>query len=390
MRALIDGFRNLRGRPSRTFFTVAGIAIGILALVVVGSLAERLQTIVARSTALNEGTIFATIDRALLARGDAAAVRRAGAALAHLDGVAAIVPEVTLPYRPDAGESGRFGPPSLIFGLPDEARAFRAKSLALRAGREPRAGERRVAVVGTDYALTERVRPGSLIALYGNSYTVVGIFEKSFTVFDQAVVVPLADAQRLLQQSVPPMVATLPHDGITAFLVTPKRGIDAGVLVARINTIDGLGARDPAEIAGAVRSTLGIFDAIVFGAASIALLIGGFSIVNTMTTAVSERTREIGIRKAIGATDADVLREFLLEAIAIGTLGGIAGIVLGIVVVTFVDARSAAGGNLELFAISPRVAAGAFVFSVLLSIVAGLAPALGAARLAPTEALRRT
>jgi putative ABC transport system permease protein len=129
---------------------------------------------------------------------------------------------------------------------------------------------------------------------------------------------------------------------------------------------------------------------MVFGAALIALIVGAFSIVNTMTIAVAERTREIGIRKAIGARDRDVLGEFLMEAAAIGAAGGLAGIIAGALVVAYVDARSAGGGNLALFALSPRVVLGAFAFSVILSIVAGLIPAFSAARLAPTEALRRT
>jgi putative ABC transport system permease protein len=389
MRAIRDALLHLRGRATRTFFTVAGIAIGILALVVVGSLAERLHVIVARSTALNAGTIFAIIAPEVLARGDAATVRRAGLALQHLPGVGSVAPEVVLPYRLDGGDDGRFGPPSLIFGIPAAARASRSAALDLHAGRDLRADDRRVAVVGADFAATAPAHVGDVIALYGNSYTVVGVFEKSFTLFDAAVVVPFADAQALLEQAVPPNVATLPHGGITAFLVVPATGVDPSLVVARINTIDGLTARDPAEVANAVSSTIRIFDSIVFGAALIALVVGAFSIVNTMTIAVAERTREIGIRKAIGATDADVLREFLIEAAGIGAIGGAAGIALGALIVTYVDARAAASGNLELFALSPRVALGAFGFAIVLSVIAGLVPALGAARLAPTEALRR-
>jgi putative ABC transport system permease protein len=390
MHAIRDALLHLRGRAARTFFTVAGIAIGILALVVVGSLAERLHVIVARSQALNAGTIFAVIAPEVLARGDAATVRRAGNALQRVPGVRSVVPEVVLPYRIDGGDDGRFGPPSLIFGIPAAARTARAAALDLRAGRDLRPGERRVAVVGADFAATAPATVGDVIALYGNSYTVVGVFAKSFTLFDAAVVVPFADAQALLAQAVPPTVAALPRNGITAFLVVPAPDADVSLVVARINTIDGVSARDPAEVANAVGSTIRIFDSIVFGAALIALVVGAFSIVNTMTIAVAERTREIGIRKAIGATDADVLREFLIEAAGIGAIGGLAGIALGAVIVTYVDARSAAGGNLELFALSPRVALGAFAFAIVLSVVAGLVPALGAARLAPTEALRRT
>ncbi len=356
---------------------------------VVGSLAERLHEIIARSTALNAGTVFAVIDETLLARGDAAGVRRAGAALMRLDGVAAVVPEVVLPYR-SSGGGGGFGPPSLIFGFAGDDRMARARTLTLAAGREALPGERRVAVVGADYAASEPARPGDVIALYGSSYTVIGVYDKSFTLFDQAIVVPFADAQGLLDQALPPATAALPRDGITAFLVVPKPGADTSLLAARVNTIDGLRARDPAEVASSVRSTVDIFDAIVFGAASIALLIGAFSIVNTMMIAVAERTREIGIRKAIGARDTDILMEFLIEAAAIGALGGAGGIVAGALLVTYIDARSAAGGSLELFALSPLVMAGSFAFAVTLSIVAGLVPAFNAARLAPAEALRRT
>ena len=385
----IDALRTLFGRPARTALTVAGIAIGILALVVVGSLAERLHEIVGRSMAINAGTVFAVIDEGVLARGDTAAVRRSGGALQRMRGVEAIVPEVVLPYRAgDANE--RFGPPALIFGFAGEDRAARARTLTLASGREAQPGEERVAVVGSDFAAAETLHVGSVIALYGNSFTVIGIYAKSFTLFDAAIVVPFADAQALLAQNVPPSATSVPVNGITAFLVLPKPGADTSELAARINTIEGLNARDPAAVAASVGSTVSIFDAIVFGAALIALLVGAFSIVNTMTIAVSERTREIGIRKAIGARDRDVLVEFLIEAAAIGGLGGAAGIILGALVVTYVDSRSAGAGTLALFALSPRVAAGAFGFSILLSIIAGVVPAFAAARLAPTDALRRT
>jgi len=385
----VTALRDLASRPARTFFTAAGIAIGILALTVVGSLAERLHTIVARSTALNTGVVFATIRRTALFSSDArATVRAAYARLVKTDGVSAAVPQVLIPYESGA-VAARFGPPSFVFGIPDEQRSVRRELLAVARGRGLARLDRRVALVGPDFAAAEHEGLGDVLALQGNSFEVVGVLEKTFTVFDAAVVVPFADAQDLLLQAVPPSLASLPSDPISAFMVVPARGVDVGLLARRIGLIDGLSARDPRELASAVRSTLGIFDAITFGAALIALLVGAFSVVNTMTIAVTERTREIGVRKAIGATDVDILATFVAEAAAIGALGGIAGIVLGFAVVAAIDARSAAGGNLQLFAISPRVAAGAFAFAVALSAAAGFVPALGAARLSPTAALRR-
>jgi putative ABC transport system permease protein len=385
----VNALRDLASRPARTFFTVAGIAIGILALTVVGSLAERLHTIVTRSTSLNTDIVFANIQRSVLIAPDARrTVQNAYAKLKALDGVRAAIPEVIVPYQ-SGNASGRFGPPSLVFGFPDQARAFERDLLVVARGRSAAAGEQRVAVIGPDFAAAEHADVGDVIALQGNSFTVTGVLDKTFTIFDAAVVVPFADAQDLLRQDVPAFLTTMPPDPVSSFMVASKKGADTGLLARRIALIDGLSARDPREVANTVRSTLGIFDAIVFGAALIALLVGAFSVINTMTIAVTERTREIGIRKAIGATDTSVLLTFVGEAATIGALGGIVGIALGLAVVTAIDARSAAGGNLQLFAISPLVGLGAFAFAVALSAVAGFVPALSAARLPPTVALRR-
>jgi putative ABC transport system permease protein len=384
-------WRNLRSRASRTFFTVAGIAIGILALTVVGSLAERLQTIVARSTALNAGAIFAVVRPSLLVGNGARGTLEADyAKLEVMDDVRAVVPEVILPYLGAGGDFGRVGPAALIFGIPEAARRLgSSRSLTVARGRDLLPEERRTAVIGADFAASEQVHVGDQLALYGNSFSVVGILDKSFTLFDQAVIVPFADAQALEGQVVPPGTTALPKDPISAFLVVLRDQAKTAIVVQRINLLDGIQARDPNEIANAVRSTLAIFDGIIFGAASIALVVGAFSIVNTMTIAVAERTREIGIRKAIGATDADILREFVAEAAAIGLLGGVTGVALGFAIVTVIDARAASGGTIELFAISPEVGFGAIAFAVAIAVIAGFWPAYRAARLAPTEALRR-
>ncbi len=385
----MNALRDLASRPARTFFTVAGIAIGILALTVVGSLAERLHTIVARSTSLNTGIVFANIQRSMLVSPNARrAITRAYVRLRALDGVRAAEPEVIVPYE-SGNANNRFGPPSLVFGFPDQARPLGRQIFAIARGRGPARGEQRVALIGPDFAAAEQADVGGVLSLQGNSFTVVGVMEKTFTVFDAAVIVPFADAQDLLRQDVPPTLDAMPPDPVSAFLVVAKPNADVSLLARRISLIDGLSARDPREVANAVRSTLGIFDAIVFGAALIALLVGAFSVVNTMTIAVTERTREIGIRKAIGATDGSILLTFVAEAATIGALGGGAGIILGLGVVAAIDARSAAGGNLQLFAISPAVALGALSFAIALSAVAGFVPALAAARLPPTVALRR-
>lgn len=386
---MIAALRQLRARLARTLLTVSGIAIGILALVVVGALAEQLHRIVSRSTALNTGAIFALARGNDLTSGDARTrVERAIGQIGAMRGVRAVVPEVIVPYRLGGG-TDRFGPPSLVFGIPPAGRALAAGVLSIGSGRDLRESDVRAAVVGSDFAAAERATVGSTISIYGNSYHVVGTIAKSFTIFDASVVVPFPSAQRLLRQLVPPGSARVPQTPASALMVLADPRSDMALLARRIRFVTGLDARDPKAVSAGVESTTRLFDAIIFGAALIALVVGAISIVNTMTIAVSERTREIGIRKAIGAGDGDILAEFLSEAIAIGSLGGFAGLTVGVVVVAFINAHNAASGNVELFAVTPRLALGSLAFSIGLSAVAGLVPAIRAARLAPTEALRR-
>ena len=115
--------RNLRSRFTRTALTVAGIAIGVLALVVVGALAEQLGTIVARSTAVNANSVFALAPgRTLYDPLAATHISRDLARIRGFAGVKDVVPEVVLPFG--SAQSGRFGPPSFIFGMPQEARRY--------------------------------------------------------------------------------------------------------------------------------------------------------------------------------------------------------------------------------------------------------------------------
>ncbi len=369
---------------------MTGIAIGILAFVVVGSLAERLQTIVSRSTEQNSNVIFAMSGgRELYAARAAERMQHDIGVIARFAGVSSVVPEIVLPYNAGFAASTRFGPPSLIFGFPYAARKLGGDAFVIGTGRDFGPAERRVAVVGPDFASSAGVRVGDTIALYGNSFTVVGALEKSFTIFDAAIVVPLPDARPLLAQLAPPSAPAGAVPAASALMVVTTAHAPAGLIARRIGLLTGLQARDPAEVAGGIRSTTQIFDAIIFGSALVALIVGAFSIVNTMTIAVSERTREIGIRKAIGARDRDILSEFITEAAAIGLLGGWFGLAAAAILVTIVNAHNAASGNLELFAVTPRLTLGSLGFALLLSIAAGLLPAIRAARLDPTDALRR-
>jgi putative ABC transport system permease protein len=125
----------------------------------------------------------------------------------------------------------------------------------------------------------------------------------------------------------------------------------------------------------------------VVGIGLISLVVGGLSIVNTMAMAVAERTREIGIRRAIGARRLRIVREVVTEAGLIGLIGGLCGLVLGTVVVTLANEAGRASGTI-LFELTPGTSAFTVGFATILGMAAGLVPAWTAARLDPVEALR--
>ncbi|HEY4753199.1 MAG TPA: FtsX-like permease family protein, partial [Candidatus Limnocylindrales bacterium] len=130
-----------------------------------------------------------------------------------------------------------------------------------------------------------------------------------------------------------------------------------------------------------------ILNAILVGIALISLVVGGLSVVNTMAMSVAERTREIGIKRAIGGSRPRIVRELVVEASLIGFLGGAIGLALGAVVVILADEAGRSSGTI-LFELTTRTAVSAIAFSTVLGAIAGFVPALHAASLDPVAALR--
>jgi putative ABC transport system permease protein len=168
---------------------------------------------------------------------------------------------------------------------------------------------------------------------------------------------------------------TLVADRITA-LMRQRRHVAAGADA-------DFEIRDMAEIASTVTSTTESMTALLGAIAAVSLVVGGIGIMNIMLVSVTERTREIGIRLAIGAFASEVMLQFLLEAIVLSTLGGVIGIGMGIVASYF------ASRSLSVpLVVPPDIVALAFAFSALVGVVFGYLPARKAARLRPIEALR--
>jgi putative ABC transport system permease protein len=151
--------------------------------------------------------------------------------------------------------------------------------------------------------------------------------------------------------------------------------------------VPGVKATHPTDLVNAFKSGGAIFTAITTAAALLALIIGGLSVVNTMFMAVAERVREIGLKKAVGATTMNVMGEFLIEATLIGFLGGLIGWTLGAIITQVANALTPPGQS-TLFLLDTQITVIALVFATALGAVAGLLPAFRAARMDPVTALR--
>jgi putative ABC transport system permease protein len=175
---------------------------------------------------------------------------------------------------------------------------------------------------------------------------------------------------------------------VNSFTAYPTPGTDPEELAALINeTLDEVTATGPSYFQEQIASATQVLNAILYGVAIISLVVGGLSVINTMTMSVSERTREIGVRKAIGASDGQIVRQFLAEAGVIGLMGGLAGLALGWIAITFGN-MALESSNLNLFLVTPRLAIGSVAFAVILGLISGLYPSLHAARMKPVNALR--
>ena len=200
----------------------------------------------------------------------------------------------------------------------------------------------------------------------------------------------LPDSQELFVNSLPEVMrgAVDPTTIATGGTVFVEPGLDPDELAATIQAqVPGIVATGPQGFQDQVGAASKMLNAIIFGIALISLLVGGLSVINTMTMSVTERTREIGIRKAIGASHGQVVRQFLVEAGIIGCIGGVSGLVLGWAFTLVANAAGNDAGT-ALFLVTGRLALGAVAFAVLLGVASGIYPSLHAARLHPVAALR--
>ena len=377
------GSVGLRTRRLRAALSAVGIAIGIASMVAVFGVSESSKAdLVSTLDRLGTNLLQVQAGQGLFREGGqlpeeaAAMAGRIGPVeqVATVGSVSASVRRTDLvPEEQTGGISVRSADAALLETL--------GGTLAAGAFLDGARGRYPVVVLGS--AAAERLgisRTGVLVWLGGQWFTVSGILEPLELApdLDRSALIGYETAESLFGASASPgtvYVRTGPDtiDDVSAVLpATVSPEYPEEVQVSRPS--------DALEARAAVNDA---FTALFVGLGAVALLVGGIGIANVMVISVLERRSEIGLRRALGATRRHIWSQFLTESVVLGALGGLAGVLLGVLVT--VGYASTRGWEPS---VPPYALAGGLAAAVLIGAVAGLYPALRAARLTPTEALR--
>ena len=379
-----------RGRL-RAALTMLGIVIGVASVVaLVGVGRGTTANITASLNAL--GTNLLTVSPTGRFGGTTTLTVADAEAIAGIDGVAAVAPELST--EAVVATSATNTTTTSIVGTSAGYAYVRAYTIWQGTFLTPVTvdGSLRTAVLGatvaTDLGLGADA-VGSTVSIGGLPFEVIGILQpkggSGFADPDNEVLVPLGtvakyfvggDSVRTIGVSVTDAASMQTARDAISELLRVRHGIAA-------TGTDDFSIFDQAQLLSVTDAISGTLTLLLGGIASIALIVGGIGIMNIMLVSVRERTREIGIRKALGARGRDILSQFLIEALTLSLIGGCTGVLAGLAV-SAVIGRIAGWG----FIFDPSTVAIATVFSVAVGIVFGVWPARQAARLDPVAALR--
>jgi putative ABC transport system permease protein len=391
--------REIRRNVLRSALTVLGVVIGVAAVITMvtlgsGATAKVTEDISKLGSNMLQVRVGQGFGRGGGVRGDAPPFK--------IPDAAAIEREVsglraTAPVSIRAGQAimGNVNWATTITGSTDAYLVVR--DWAVTAGRTFSEGEMRsgqsVALLGATvreklFGAEDPV--GATLRLGKISFRVIGTLEakgqSSFgTDQDDFVLIPLRTFQRRIAGT----------NDVGSIMVSAQDGVSTAKVKADLEELlrerrgitrsqeDNFNVRDMKEIIATMTSSTAVLTALLGAVAAVSLLVGGIGIMNIMLVSVTERTREIGTRLAIGALERQVMLQFLVEAVVLACFGGVIGIAAGL------GGAALGAGWLQVpFIFNPGIVLAAFFFSCAVGVVFGYYPALKAARLNPIEALR--
>jgi putative ABC transport system permease protein len=367
-------FKNILRQRTRTILTTMGILIGIGAIVALGSIAEGLDIAVQSGLELVAGKITVMEKDAgffgLMGELDEEDVD-------IIDGVSGVKETVPiLAYIEGFGPSMTFSWQAM--GIePSKVEYFIGENVEFESGRNIDEGESFVAVIGKTVADTFNLESGDFFTIKEEDFEVVGVIEMTgIQDIDMGVTVPLEDLQTVTGDDTFQVIYVIPDD------VKDTERVAEDIEDAS-DRFDALTTTEMARMASSIVDQIRIF---AFGIGAIAAFVGGLGVMNTMIMSVLERRREIGVMKAVGATNRRVLSQILTESAMISLLGGVGGVFLGMLGALILS--SVIGGGAIQTIVTPGLAFTGIGFALFLGVIGGLYPARKASKVDPVEALR--
>ncbi len=403
IQSILEALESLTSNKLRSGLTIIGIVIGVAAVIAIISIGRGAQdTITGSIQGIGTNLLFVfrggseeVRNPQPLTLGDVEAMNDSFQAPSVAQAAPALQGNVETAY---AGETHAT---QVIAATPEYAAV---RNLIVSEGefinQEHILGRASVAVLGTEVAdkLFGRKEGlvGETIRVEGQPFRVIGVLQSKggsgFGNQDDLMIVPITTAQmRLLHRASRDRVDVVLVQAVSADAVPQATDEIAQILRARHRTKIGaddftiLSQQDFLDTARTITNVLTIF---LGGIAAISLLVGGIGIMNIMLVSVTERTREIGLRKALGARRVDILIQFLTESSLLSLMGGLVGIGLGVLISYIVGRVAEANGTNLTPAISADTILLATLFSTAVGLFFGLYPANRAAGLEPVEALR--
>lgn len=392
---------NLKHRGLRSWLTILGIFIGITAVVALISLGQGLQSgidkqfeqlgkdkIIIQSKTLGPPG-SATSERLILTSKDLDVIKKTNGVQ---DATGVLVKTSVLTFKKEVKVNMVIGiVPSYLYlfsGMDD----FRVIE-----GRDLKESDKFKAVIGYNNFIDGKIwkkgiRVGDSINIEGSDFKIVGVLGKIGNPYDDAAIYTSKEKLKEILNI---------QDEESEIIAKVQDGLDPAIIADEItqrlrnlrNEKEGqetFNVQTSEQILDTFNSIFGIVQAVLVGIAAISLLVGGIGIMNTMYTSVLERTKEIGIMKAIGAKNSDILYIFLFESGFLGLVGGVIGVLFGIGLSKGVEyfAVNMLGTTLLQASVTPTLIVGALVFSFLIGTLSGILPAMNAAKLKPVDALR--
>jgi len=396
----VIAFGSLRKRFLRTSLTMLGIFIGIAAVVALISLGQGMQDAINQQFA-SIGTDKVVLQGASAGFGppgqNAAGVvtERDLKLVRKVSGIRRAAPRLIRSVTVEFADSTEVISASTLPMLADD-RDLVVESLNVKVdqGRMMKASDSGKVLIGEHFWKGEHFdRPlvaGSKVLINGKKFEVIGLLKKGAAFINNAILVNEDDLKKIIPKS----------DELSAIVAQLNPGEKPSEVADRVlKTIrrdrhqkegfEDVTVSTSEDLIDSINTILGVVQAVFIGIAAISLLVGGIGIMNTMYTSVMERTRDIGIMKAIGARNSDILWIFLLESGLLGMAGGIIGVLIGIGLSKLVEFFGQDMVGNVLHASFPwTLIVGALLFSFVIGVLSGVLPARQASKMQPVEAFR--